>query len=384
MDDLNNFPILHKRGVGGEVRTWRMELHTPSEDEAYHRVLSGVLGGTEAETGWSEATPKNVGRSNATTAREQAVAEIEAKYQIKRERGYFDDVAEIDNLPFTKPMLAHPWEKRADKIDWDNDSVWTQPKLDGIRCIARADGLFTRTGKPIVAVPHIARALEKLFRQNPDLILDGELYNHELREDFNSITSIVRKTKPTEEDVMRAADAIQYHVYDIVDPTATFWERMTELDLTVLTAGLDERVIVTVHTILCRTQEELDDAYSGFMAAGYEGQMVRFGGTHYEMKRSNHLLKRKDFESAEFEVVDVEEGNGNWRGYAKRFILRGPDGSTFGAGVRGTQSEMIALLRAVQAGDGPTWATCRYQGLTPDGVPRFPVVIDHGVGERED
>ena len=101
----------------------------------------------------------------------------------------------------------------------------------------------------------------------------------------------------------------------------------------------------------------------------------------YECKRSKYLLKRKQFITEEFDVVKIEEGQGNWAGYAKRFILRMPDGTECGAGVRGTQAQMKELWESQQT---PDWATLRYFGLTPDGVPRFPVVVDYGVSERED
>jgi hypothetical protein len=58
-----------------------------------------------------------------------------------------------------------------------------------------------------------------------------------------------------------------------------------------------------------------------------------------------------------------------------------PNGTQFGAGVRGTQEVMKALF---ESNDQPNWATLRYFTPTPDGIPRFPVVIDWGLGERED
>ena len=61
---------------------------------------------------------------------------------------------------------------------------------------------------------------------------------------------------------------------------------------------------------------DIDKMYGEYTEAGYEGQMVR-QNTAYECKRSKNLLKRKEFITEEFEVVNVEEGNGNWSGYAK-------------------------------------------------------------------
>ena len=128
------------------------------------------------------------------------------------------------------------------------------------------------------------------------------------------------------------------------------------------------------------TQEELDACYSSYTEDGYEGQMVR-NDAPYECKRSKNLLKRKEFITEEFKVIEVIEGQGAWSGYAKRFILALPDGTEFGSGVRGTQAQLKALL---ETNEKPNWATCRFFELTPDGIPRFPVVVDYGTGVRED
>jgi DNA ligase-1 len=378
-------PVLYKRGAKGEIRTWRMQSALNTSDDAGHRVLSGILDGVETPSGWAKCEAKNVGKSNSTTAADQAYNECGNLYEIKMDRGYFMDITCVDNWGKTKPMLAASWDKRSDKIDWAA-GVISQPKLDGIRCIARADGLWTRTGKAITSIPHIAQALAPLFEANPDLILDGELYNHDLRDDFNTITSIVRKAKPSEAELERAAEVIQYHVYDLPAHGGTARER--EAELAGLWMDLDgnesETKIHFVDTAFVADQETLDQLYGAYIEQGYEGQMIRLPEGLYEFKRSNGLIKRKEFLTDEFKVYAVHEGNGNWRGCAKRFYLLKADGTLFGAGVRGNQKTLARLLADVGAGRSPTWVTCRYFTPTPDGIPRFAVVIDYGTGKRED
>ena len=104
-----------------------------------------------------------------------------------------------------------------------------------------------------------------------------------------------------------------------------------------------------------------------------------------KLENVNFILGRielvKEFITEEFEVVSMEEGQGNWSGHTKRFILRLADGREVGAGVRGNQDQLSKLWESQET---PSWATLRYFDLTPDGIPRFPVVIDYGVGERDD
>lgn len=386
-EEIKAFPPLYKRGVKGEVRVWRMELgHNPADGVAAHRVVSGIVDGAMTETGWSFTEAKNVGKKNETTPFTQAVSEVENQYQIKKDRGYFAYVGDIDKVEFTKPMLAQDWDKRKAKVDVSK-GVFEQPKLDGIRCIARADGLWTRTGKPITAVPHIVEMLAPLFERDPDLELDGELYNHELKDDFNTITSIVRKEKPSEEEIAQAKSLIQYHVYDMPSHPGTFRDRISAVYALLEGDGgpfFDERwnSIHVVETTEVTSHDALDARYGKWIEEGYEGQMVRLDEA-YENKRSNFLMKRKDFVTEEFKVLRMETGNGNWAGAIKRFVVECPtaeDGEC-DATPRGSYEKMAALLAS---GMTPDWATVRFFGRTPDGKLRFPVAVDYGYGKRVD
>jgi DNA ligase-1 len=95
-----------------------------------------------------------------------------------------------------KPMLAHKFDES--RVDF-SEPVYIQPKLDGVRCVFTKDGAFSRTGKQFMNVRHIEMALQPLFNTSPHMILDGELYNHKLKHDFEKIISLVRKQKPTDE-----------------------------------------------------------------------------------------------------------------------------------------------------------------------------------------
>ena len=400
MKNIVSLNTLYKRDTAGRIREWTVEYGYDDDDNAGTRTVSGLTDGKKVTSVWNITEAKNVGKVNATNAREQAVSEAQSLWDINVEKEYFENVADIDSYTKFKPMLAHDYTKRP------QSQGWSQPKLDGIRCIADKNGLWTRSGKEITSCPHIWDAIGPILRRNPNMVFDGELYNHELKEDFNKITSLVRKVKTTEADRAEAAKLVQYHVYDCYDhdqPNLTFNQRdrlFTNIFLLVQddkivssestksttyealsdTQPRVQDVIKLVEALRGNDQEELDSMYRYYLEQGYEGQMVR-NSTPYEFKRSKNLLKRKEFITEEFRVVEVLEGSGNWAGYAKRFVLEMADGTQFGSNVRGSQEELRALLHADEQ---PTWATCRYFELTPDGVPRFPVVIDHGIGERED
>jgi len=364
---------IFKRDSKGQTRTWRMESVGGS-----YRTIAGILGGQLVESGWTVCEGKNVGRSNETTPEQQALLEVASAYEHKLTREYHRDVNEIGKgAHFFKPMLAKEYTTFA--------PGFAQPKLDGVRCIVTVDGMFSRQGKPIAGAPHIFEALAPLFDADEDLILDGELYNHDLKDDFNTIISLVRKANPSAAELETSAKMVQYHVYDMPSHDAHFPSRITAVARLFLNSGIYSGAAPTgpiriVPTVPANTAEKFDHAHGAWLEAGYEGSMWRAGDamTRYEQKRSKHLLKRKEFQDKEFPCLRIEEGLGNWAGLAKRVVFQLPDGRECGAGIRGNMQRAKELLSETHKE-----VTVRYFALTPDGVPRFPVVTAfHGEGRQ--
>jgi DNA ligase-1 len=350
-------PSIFKRDSLGRIRIWRME-----QQGAAHRVISGLRDGGQVATGWTVC----VGRQGRNDV-QQADFEVKSAYAYHLKREYFEREDEVDVPRFFKPMLAKKYETF--------DPGFAQPKLDGIRCIARQGGLFTREGQPILGAPHIHENLAPLFLEDPDLILDGELYNHELKDDFNAIVSMVRRKDPDQKHVELSRALVQYHVYDMPSSEAAFGSRLDLLHTT-LDPVLDSAVqLVETHHVPDAAQ--YDALHGCWLEAGYEGSMWR-SDAQYEQKRSNTLLKRKEFQDAEYECVSIEEGTGNWAGMAKSVVCRLPDGRTFGAGIKGSQQRAVELLS-----EKHRIVTVQFFHLTPDGVPRFPVVTKFW-GEKRD
>ena len=112
-----------------------------------------------------------------------------------------------------KAMLAHKFD--IDRVDYQQaEGYYIQPKLDGVRCLFTKHGAYSRNDKKFMNLAHIELALIPFFKKHPDVVLDGELYNHKLKHDFEKIISLVRKQKPTAEDRLNAQHLVQFHVYD--------------------------------------------------------------------------------------------------------------------------------------------------------------------------
>ena len=383
---------LYKQTTVGKTQTWEIEIN----DNKF-RTISGQADGKKITNNWTVCEPKNVGKKNATTGAEQALKEAEAKHEKKLNAGYHLNVKNISKKRFYEPMLAQDFKNKnrqkevmsgLESESVVGDAVFSQPKLDGIRCVAMREGLFTRTGKEITAVPHIHEALKPLFEKYPNATLDGELYNHAYKDDFNKIIHLVRKQNLTDEHLEESEEMIQYHIYDApvigkdnpfrkggcYTEKDYFSDRTSVLDAQYVNLGLDkEDCLVMVETIEIHGREQLDRCYEDYVEAGYEGQMIRLDGP-YENKRSPRLLKRKDFIDEEYTVLGWEEGSGNRTGTLKHLKFKNKDGREFNSNIKGTFDYLKKLLKNANDLIGKE-ATVKYFNLTPDGIPRFPYVI---------
>ena len=233
-----------------------------------------------------------------------------------------------------KPMLAYPVSDKP--IDYTKP-VFMQPKLDGVRCLIQYERrtqpredvvvAYSRTGKQWLNINHILQSLVPFFQANPNVILDGELYNHALRDDFEKIISCVRKQKPTAIDRAESRRLVQFHCYDIVDETTTFEERYKFVDFNLKDPSIYG--VRTVKTIVTPTESQAKVNHARNLDAGYEGSILRLNDV-YQCKRSHSLRKFKDFHDAEATLTSWVEGKGKHAGTIGKFMAIDADGNEFG------------------------------------------------------
>lgn len=360
MITAKKFPTLYKQTNTGKVQQWAVAVNGNAVVTVY-----GLVDGKHQTTTDVIRIGKNLGRSNETTPPQQAELQAQQEWDGKIKEGYVPEI-EIakktkNTLGAIEPMLAFPIEKKEKYVVFPGIA---QPKLDGLRCIAIIkDGkarLFSRTQKEYTTVPHIVEELEDVFG-GEDIILDGEIYSHEFKDDFNSITHLAKR-----DEVHEDSKKLEYHIYDVVAPGG-YRERMDKGDK----LGLAE-YCTWVQTVTVSSRDELEAYQAQCIAAGYEGAMYRNVEGPYEHKRSPYLLKVKNFKDEEFQVFGVEEGAGKLMGAVGAFVMQTSKKVGFKAKPMGTLAQSQAYWQDRKSLIGK-WGTVKYQSLTPDGVPRFPV-----------
>lgn len=345
------------------LREWSIEV-----ESGRYRTIHGVVGGKLQTTEWTTVQETNLGRSNHRDLTEQAKFEAQALITKQIESGWRLDPQLLDSKTFDC-MLAQNFEDRKDQLEYP---FYCSVKLDGVRLNVTKDKLISRNKKEFYSIPHLS--FLKAICKKYNMILDGELYNHQFKDDFNSITSIVKKTKPTKEDLQKSEQYIQYWVYDVFfidEPDLKFAERHSRV-VTLFKRENISTFIRVVPIYKVDSLKALNKYYDQFLQQGYEGQMIRTDSP-YEQKRSKNLLKRKEFQDSEYKILDIGEGNGNKSSMAGYMVLENIDGSNFRSNIKGDQDYLKSLYKNKKSLIGKS-ATVKYFNLTPDGVPRFPYV----------
>jgi DNA ligase-1 len=361
---MNQLTTLYKLTSTGATQEWTIF----SEGGSFWTV-SGQIDGKKVTSAKTSCAGKNVGRKNATTPNEQALKEAQARWQKKCDEGYVENVGALDVAWACRvdPMLAKNYSDYKDELQFP---VYCQPKLDGLRCIVTRHGAYSRKWKPFSTLQHIRDALQPVFDKYPTILaFDGEMYSHELKDNFEEIVSIVKQPKATAQDIAKCKELVQYHIYDYVpaEEYANLIYKSRDLDLDVALIDAPD-CLRRVKTTLAWNQEELDEQYNWCSIDGYEGQMIRTDAP-YQQKRTKYLLKRKDFVDEEFLIFGYKEGKGSREGCIT-LRLTTKDGKEFDSVPVGGVEYLQRLWQNRLRLPG-LYATVKYQNLSTDGIPRF-------------
>ena len=267
-----------------------------------------------------------------------------------------------------KPMLAYPVSDKP--IDYDKP-VFIQPKLDGVRCLIQYDAgeikAYSRTGKEWKNINHILVSLLPFFQKHPNIILDGELYNHDFKDDFESIISMVRKTKPTGKDILKSAENVQFHCYDTIMEHTPYHDRAK-----FLISNLRDSYCVRFLPAFSVDSEERAKLYhQENLGAGYEGSILRTNDI-YKCGRSWSLRKFKDFSDSEAKIIGFVEGKGKRIGTIGKFVAVDVDGNEFGMPVMDKFKYLKENFKEMQTWVGKI-ATFTYFERTKAGSYRHPL-----------
>ena len=392
---IKTFPTLYFKDKLDRTREWKIWV----EGSTIHKTY-GIKGGKVIE-GTREYRGVNKGRANETSAREQAILEAEREWIKRLDKGYYAKStlgiakqkaaleakrkqggtnARIEGTVTTKtakpktakakakakakadngtvdlpeddvtliPMQCHPFtdEKKCLKYFDFDEGVYINPKLDGIRCVARlvkVDDewqvvLQSRTGKQFVHLKHIRKQILYLLKGNEDVVLDGELYAEHIYGNYTKLKTryeySAESDNPENElpelpqeqkfDVISGAcrpvrtsphpleSQISYHIFDVIDLNLD-QKRRYDLLGEILSAKSSKKIpnIVQVDWVLVDGLDEIYQEHDVFIEKGYEGIVLREKYNKYQVgRRSLTMRKYKAFVDQEYEIVGTHRDKG--------------------------------------------------------------------------
>jgi DNA ligase-1 len=303
---------------------------------------------------------KNKGKKNETTILEQTKLEAKSAWDKKRKQGYH--TANETPMPTLKPMLAITYNH-----DLKSFPYWIQPKLDGVRCLIyrKDEQIIFQSRQNTLYEPfeHLIPELTIIFKHMPsNVVLDGELYTHGMG--FDKIVSMVRRQKTKHPDIHKLCYTI-YDFFTVNVPLSysTRLNHLTEL------SQLPFQSICIIPTHIVHSKEGIDMWLNKYESDHYEGIMIR-GNGFYKDGRSNDLIKYKKFMDEEFQVVNHHESKTN----IPVFECKTADGKLFSVMMAESMEHKKEKMGNVSDYYGK-WLTVKYQELSKDGIPRFPVGI---------
>jgi DNA ligase-1 len=333
-------------GIGHVKRRWGVE------DGKFQEACTEIKSG------------KNIGKKNETTIMQQAEIKARSFYNKRIDEGNTPDKNKV-NIAVVRPMLAHKWkddDKRMPKL------VMVQPKLDGVRALVGMKcgkaHIMSRLGKPIKSMPHICEAVENLNLPN-NTYLDGELYSADVK--FEDISGACRRHAPDSQSAK-----IQYHVFDCFNMAVTgttFDARYDTLE------AMDVKEPIRLVETLTVKKRLVESYLDEFIARGYEGVMIRDPASPYMLnERSTFLLKYKRFYDKEYKIIGANQASGRDKGTVV-WLCETAEGVEFACRPQGTIEYRREMWETHHEHIGKM-LTVRFQELTRDGVPRFPVGVD--------
>ena len=180
--------------------------------------------------------------------------------------------------------------------------------------------------------------------------------------------------------VAHSDSSLEYHIFDIVDETLPFTERMLSAQSKVLSkiTHLTHRSLYVVSSMPV-VEHIITAVHNVFVKQGYEGLILRDNAALYEIgKRPLGLFKYKHFKESEFELIDIVPDSED----GCRFVLDAGNGEQFLSRPMGTnQVRANFLANKIKYIGHPV--TVKYSKILASGIPEFNRVIKTDVLIRD-
>lgn len=277
-----------------------------------------------------------------------------------------------DFIPTFEVQLASTYSP---EIKYGVSYWYGSPKMDGIRAVYSNDTLLARSGKSLFGMTAIVDELRDLVKKVDVNLIDGELYIP--GKNFQEIQGMVM----TKYDLPEIKDKIKYNVFLATNGSVSstremlsYLDKIKELGYKHIKPVMYTRVTNELSAIMNVTKQ--------YVAAGYEGIVLRHPDIVHSNKRDKNLVKFKLFHETDVIITDIIPGSGKYSNMVGSISYKGIYDGKLVAGEVGTglsDYDREVISRCPSAYIGKTM-TVKFQEVSrPLGSTeyslRFPVLI---------
>lgn len=330
---------------------------------------------------------KNLNKKNETSIITQSLISMRNLYLKKIKTGYSLNLEQLETKPEANatnednvyPMAVHEYGKHKKHIVYP---CFGQYKLDGIRLIAKYNKetdtvtLLSRRLNAIFGFDNVKIEIAKILKSNPNIILDGELYNHS--KSLQEISGIVRH-----QDVdLETKNELFFYVFDYINihKKETFEERINNLENMFKKVKKNNNLefVKLLDTYVIDNEKEGDILFNKALKEKYEGIIYKNKNALYEYstikeKRSYQFIKRKAAFDSEYKIVGYEQGmKGKDKGCII-MIMTTENGDHFKAVPNATLEERKEMFKLAEKDFDSIFkgkmAVIKYDDLSTNGTP---------------
>ena len=339
-----NLPRLYKPTKQGKI-----QICDISVSGAVVSTTFGQLDG-KLQTSTDTCSPKNTGRSNSTTAEQQAILEAQSKFAKKVKSGYSQELTSTPTVQLPQKVKTYQDNKHlvsypcyaTPKYNGLNGTYWLLPD--------KTLKLTSRGGDELPPIPHLEPTILKMMEHFKTTCINGELYIS--GESLQNITSAVKKPK-------ELSKSLVFIPFELPLVSAPYKDKVALLI----------KYIPIVHI----TREEmLEEFYAVTVGAGYEGIVIYNTDSIYQFnQRSSTVLKYKPVADAEYKILSyTTDRNGH-----PVFTCETHDGKQFKVKPKGTDEERKQIITNFDSQYKNNYYKIEYEMLSDSGIPLKPVGI---------
>ena len=325
------------------TKTGKIQICDISVSGAVVSTTFGQLDG-KLQTSTDTCSPKNTGRSNSTTAEQQAILEAQSKFAKKVKSGYSQELTSTPTVQLPQKVKTYQDNKHlvsypcyaTPKYNGLNGTYWLLPD--------KTLKLTSRGGDELPPIPHLEPTILKMMEHFKTTCINGELYIS--GESLQNITSAVKKPK-------ELSKSLVFIPFELPLVSAPYKDKVALLI----------KYIPIVHIT---GEEMLEEFYTVAVEAGYEGVVIYNTDSIYQFnQRSSTVLKYKPVADAEYKILSyTTDRNGH-----PVFTCETHDGKQFKVKPKGTDEERKQIITNFDSQYKNNYYKIEYEMLSDSGIP---------------